>query len=112
MSDLSVDDNILTVGSTEIAFDYEIGDVIEFDSVIVVRLVIPPEETHNRNVVGIDKTGTKRWTIPESLHSSAEDNPYLSLRVRDGELWTGNWRGWTYRVDLETGALREYEFTK
>ncbi|PCR89172.1 hypothetical protein [Natrinema ejinorense] len=112
MPDLSIEDNKLTSDSNEITFDYEIEDVIECDSVIVVRLGIPPDEAHNRNVVGIDKTGARRWTIPESPLGSVEDNPYMGLSLRDGELWVGDWRGWTHRVDPETGELFEREFRK
>lgn len=112
MPDLSIEDSKLTVDSIEISFDYEIGDVIECNSVIVVCFVIPPGEVHNRNVVGIDKTGIERWTIPESPHGSIENNPYMNLSLRDGELWVGNWRGGTYRVDPETGELLEHKFRK
>lgn len=112
MVEVLADGHKLTIDSTDITFEYEIGDFVEFGGVIVVRLDIPVGETNNRNVVGFDKTGTERWRISESPHGSTKDNPYVNLYLRDGGLWVGNWMGWTYRIDPETGELLENKFTK
>ena len=112
MVEVSIDGHKLTIDSAETTFDYEIADFVEFDGLTVVRLDVPTGEVNNRNVVGIDEKGTERWRIPESPHGPTEDNPYMDLNMRDGELWAGNWNGWTYRIDPETGELLEHKFTK
>lgn len=112
MDSFAVDENLLTIGGTTVTFEHEIGDTIAFDAVVVVRLKIPTDVVQNRNVVAIDETGTRRWTVPEAPDGPTEDNPYMNIYTRNGELWAGAWCGMAYRVDVDTGELLDKEFRK
>jgi len=112
MDSFAVGGTTLTIDDTTVAFEYEIGDAIAFDDVVVARFKIPSEVVHNRNVVAVTEMGTRRWTIPEAPHGPQEDNPYMDIYIQDGELWAGAWLGMAYRVDVDTGELLNYEFRK
>lgn len=112
MDSVAVDGNTLEIDGTTTEFEYEIGETVVLDDVVVVRLDVPPDEVRNRNVVAVDETGTERWTIREPSQGSSGDNPYMNIGMEDGELWAGTWHGTAYRVDVETGDLLNCEFRK
>jgi outer membrane protein assembly factor BamB len=112
MDSFVVDEDLLNIDGTKISFEHKIRDAIAFNEIVVVRLEIPTNAVQNRNVVGVDETGTRRWTIPEAPNGSTEDNPYMDIYASNGELWAGTWHGMAYRVDVDTGELLDKEFRK
>lgn len=109
MDSVSVDGAELTINGTTVTFEFEIGEAIGLDEVIVIRLKVPKGEIHNQNVVAVDETGSKCWTIPECPRGSAEDKPYMNIYLREGEVRAWNWLGHDFRVDPATGALSDRE---
>jgi hypothetical protein len=88
-------------------FEYAVAEVLETANVLIVRLEIPPGETMNRNVFGINREdGRVRWQVPERK-LVYEDSPYTGLR-RDGVLVTlCNWDGMELRIDPRSGEVLE-----
>ncbi|ACV12207.1 conserved hypothetical protein [Halorhabdus utahensis DSM 12940] len=104
-------ENKLIIDDTAIGLRSNVGDVLEIDELIVVRLVVLPDESDPTNVLAFDKDGNKVWEI-ESPPEEKEQRSYKSLNVVDGNLRVTNWNGYRYRVDVDSGEVTETGYTR
>lgn len=105
MHDITTEGKDLIIDGEKITFDYELGEVLNVDGVIVIRLKIPPDAVNNRNVFAIDPAGNELWKIPENPKTSFDDDPYMSIYREDEGLWARTWSDWAYRLDPESGDI-------
>lgn len=85
---------------------------LEIDILIVVRMDTLAKSGYPQNVWAFDQDGELRWKIDAADPSSGKSEPYTSISTRDGRLWAYNWDGYTYEIDLETGAIVGKEYVK
>jgi len=66
---------------------------------------IPDEE---RNVVGLDTSGTHLWTIRRAPDTPSDKTKYYhSVYSVGDDVWVRNENGFSYRVDEQTGEILE-----
>ncbi len=63
------------------------------------------DTSRNRNVYAFDIHGDLIWQIQEIFTERNYAKPYLTLTVKDGKLYTYNWIGMDYLVDLKDGSI-------
>ena len=81
------------------------------DCILVIHdyMAYPPHEPAP-NLVAYTTTGQLLWTA-ENLTTSSHTDAYVGFLSED-PLWVGNFDGFRCRIDLQTGKVREREFTK
>jgi len=85
-------------------FDNAIADAVDFDEVLVVRLMPEPFRT-NENVYGLDYKGNVLWQIPERPQIQGL-SPYVGLWRKDtGYIEAFNWNGYTIVLDPKMGSI-------
>lgn len=104
---MHIDGNRLVLDCrSEVQFDHEFEEVLDFGEVLVVLLRIPAGTKYNRNVFGISKAdGKVLWQIvPASISLGQVDAPYVGMRrSEDGCLHATNWEGVTMYLNPVTG---------
>lgn len=111
---VSFSGSTLSIGDESIVLSAPIKQVIELNGLIAVRMETlgkrgeAEEPTYSRNVWGIERDATVRWEIEPAEKIRGEHKPYTNIWEEEGHLWAYNWNGLAYRVDLETGELREH----
>lgn len=108
-----VEDGKLFIGDKWIDLPYAVGDVVECNDSLFVRVDPPIGVVFNRNIFAVTRQGEILWQIAESPHGTEADKPYVGIfRDRDGCLVAANWNGVDYSVDLESGGITTKAFNK
>ena len=99
----------LTIGDTRHDLRHDVADVIEHDEAIVVLLSPDVGEYDDRNVLGFDREGTKRWEseIPEK----SSHHTFLGITKQDNTIVGRSWNNHRYRIDPETGELENLGYS-
>jgi len=106
-----VDNNVLYLKENGIRkaacrFTGEIDKVLDFESIFVVMIKVPPKGKCNENVFGISPEGTINWQIQPRSYVY-KDSPYTGMcRVQD-KVKLFNWDGLELVVDPESGKILE-----
>jgi hypothetical protein len=88
-------------------FDFEIGESVEVDDVLVVRLDVPVNVSMSRNVFGLSKKGELLWQI-ESVPGISHDPKarYVGIFARPGgRVILVEFMGVNVTVDAKTGKV-------
>lgn len=103
MTELSYEDDILEVGERVFKLKHPIDEALVAENLVAV-LLSPPTDSPDfeRNVIGLEFDGHRRWTIDSTRASTT----YTYIKYEDGSLYAHNWNGWRYGVDTETGSTR------
>ncbi|ELZ11029.1 hypothetical protein C479_09468 [Halovivax asiaticus JCM 14624] len=99
---------MLTISGETHTLRHSIGDVLETEEIILVKLNPESGEYDSRNVLGFDPTGTKVWEseVPEK----DTRHTFSGIALRDGEIIGRSWNNHWYAIDPETGALDDRGF--
>lgn len=95
----------------EITFGYPIGETLDFQDVIVIRLELPLGVVFNENVFGLSCDGEILWQISKQKHIG-EDSPYTQLSYQNGKAGLYNWDASLYIVEPNTGEVIKERFLK
>lgn len=113
MTDYTSKENRLIIEGTKVQFPYSIGEVIEVEDVIVIRLKVPTDENYARNVWAFDSDGSPRWKIEPPEDKEGIEQPYADIGFTEEKgLWAYNWNSIEYTVDIKTGELVDSMFRK
>ena len=106
--------NRLTIGDTEIKFEEEIQEALEYDGMIVVLLDYSDlsPEYKNQNIIGVDKDGNRLWKIDSSPRATERDNPYTGVGIADNNVIAYTWQGMAVLIDSDDGSWTSYGLTK
>jgi len=108
----SLRENKVTVGNSELTFDYPIGGFIEVSGMLIIRLEKPYKTIYNENVFGVNLSkGTIEWRIAKKEYI-LKDCPFIDLRIFDGQLQLFNWCSFYLIVNPLNGEIIEEGFTK
>lgn len=66
------------------------------------------DTSRNRNIYAFDADGNLMWQIQEIFTEHNYAKPYLTITVKDGKLFTYNWIGMDYLVDLKDGSIHSF----
>lgn len=111
MIEITVEGPRVRIDGVPCEFEYEVDDVLVVDETVVVLLDVPTGETDNRNVVGLNLDGSRRWRI-DALDSERADKPFVAIDGEDGDFVADNWIGVRATVDPATGAITDTILTK
>ncbi len=104
MADVKATGRRVRINGTEIELRHEIGDFVEHEGIIVVRLD-PEDNIHDEtNVIGIDAQGKKLWEI-EQPEQEFRESFFKSLQIRNGEVLLKNWNSYEYRLNVHDGSI-------
>ena len=111
MSEIIIDENILSIGDVRISEKYPIKKVEKINNRYIVLLKIPRVELgieELNNIVCYDKKGKKCWRISNELPEnivSKEQIPYVAIQVIGKELYATDFWGRKFKVDIGSGKL-------
>lgn len=110
---VTFDGSELVLDDARVNFGHPIGEVLEFDDTVVVRLELTGEDFDDilQNVIGVNTDGSIRWKIEKAPEEGYYDS-YVGIFDNDGELWAYNLSGMSYHVDLADGSILEGKFVK
>jgi hypothetical protein len=114
MTNVTQHGNSLIIGNTEIKFEEEIQEALEYDGMIVVLFEYSglSPEYKNQNIVGIDDDGNRLWKIDSSPRATQRDNPYTGVGIVDNNVIAHTWQGMAVLIDLDDGSWTSYGLTK
>lgn len=109
---ISIRQNILTIGTEKVEFPYKISHVEKFDKTFII-LTDHYESTINENVWGVDENGRKIWQIQKVDHTYFKGKQYLGIaspytgihKVNEGIARLFYWDGGYIEVNPATGKL-------
>lgn len=111
--EFSYDKKIINIEGIEITMPYEIADVLEVGSLIIVRVEPVFGEILNDNIYAFSKGGELIWKIEKTPHGTEQDQPYTSLSLsEDNRVIVGNWNGVDYKVNTQNGSITPISFNK
>lgn len=103
----------LWIAGVHVDLPYEVGEALEVQDLVVVRIEPPVGQIFNRNVFAYTKQGLLAWQIEESPHGTEPDKPFVGVRKGEsGELIVDNWNGVDYSVNLKNGSIAVKAFNK
>lgn len=113
---IKYEDKTVYFTTQPVAFNFEIGDLIETDNAVVVRLNIPADDNTKRNVFAMKKDAEFIWQIDSSLDDYPEINvelPYENMvLLNNGNVSVSDFFGRTFEVDINTGKLLNYKASR
>lgn len=59
-----------------------------------------------RNIWAFDSKGKLVWKVDPPTIRTDRTNPYTSVFERNGKIFGGNWCGYDFEIDLESGAVK------
>lgn len=99
-----------------VVFQFEIGDLLELDDCVVVRLSIPADNETRRNVFAMQKDAKLIWQIESSLKKYPEINvelPYENISLlENGNVSVSDFFGRTFEVDIKNGKLINFKVAR
>ncbi|MBR2525459.1 hypothetical protein IKE67_03225 [bacterium] len=99
-----------------VVFNFEVGDLIETDNAVVVRLNIPADDDTRRNVFAMKKNAEFIWQVESSLEHYPEINvelPYENMALlNNGNISVSDFFGRTFEVDINTGKLLNFKVSR
>ncbi|WP_247730165.1 hypothetical protein [Halovivax limisalsi] len=104
MIDVDYDGRTVRIGALERDLPGPIEAVRVVDELIVVRFDSDDPAYESCNVRAFESDGTLRWTIESTTGPAGDENPYVRIAERNGELWAADWKGMEYQIDLVTGT--------
>jgi outer membrane protein assembly factor BamB len=112
MTQVSVDGSEIMIGGSRILLDAPIETFVEVHGNIVVLLIRNKDNSPEKNIIAFDSKGKRLWSLAPPSAPTGDENPYVALKVKDGELWASSWKGMDYRLDPQTGNHLDSNFTK
>jgi len=113
MSTLDFSGNELRIGDCSELFDFEIRDAFEFQDKIIVRLTIPPDVEHPRNVYAVTRDCERVWQIEAATERDvAPKAVYTTVYPDGGDLSARTWGGDVYTVDPASGEIEYRRWVK
>ena len=99
-----------------VVFKFEVGDVIETNDIVVVRLNIPADNETRQNVFALKKDAKFIWQIESSLKIYPEisvELPYDNISIlENGHLSVSDFFGRTFEVDINNGKLLNFSVSR
>lgn len=89
-----------------------VKEYLVIDDVIVVRMDTLAKSGDPQNVWAFESDGSLLWKIETAEPPSNESDPFTSISTNEGRLWSHNWNGYTYEIDLETGEIIGEKYVK
>ncbi len=86
---------------SQVEFRWPVAEVIQLDSIFVVRIEPDIGSCDNCNVCAVDVTGNTVWTVADRKYVYA-DSPFTKVLAEEGKLKLFNWDGLTIEVDPNT----------
>lgn len=106
-----VDGKVLLATGNSVELAYPVAELIDFNSIAVIRLNVPIEETCNENVIAIDALGNLVWKIPSRKYVY-ENSPYMKIAKEDENVAAHNWDGQVLIISAKTGLIVDKRHTK
>lgn len=107
MPGFSVRDNILQIGTGEIAFPYRIWEAKELFGLLIVVLAIPSDSSDIDNIYAVNQQCEIVWQIQsrDAFEMSYMKVPYSSVSARGDCLMAVEFYGKRYLVDPQNGTI-------
>lgn len=106
--------NKLCIRGTEVVFAKEIYKILEVDNgVFVLTHGVHTHELEERNVYFVNFDGSIKWQIQHLGESNSDIGyqGYISMKLDvDNNLEVKNYRGFSCKVDIETGKLIDCDY--
>ncbi len=105
---------VLFIGARHIEFPIKVRKALRIKNLVLVLLAPKGELTPNRNIFCYDLSGNLIWEIEEFRPDLIDEGrAYSGLWIEpDGRVLAYNTCGFDVEVDLETGKISNFEFTK
>jgi hypothetical protein len=92
-----------------VSFPFPVAEALDYPSVTIVRLDVPPGAAFNENVFGVDDQGAVLWRVPKRAYVYA-DSPYTGMQRQGDNAILFNWDGLQLTIEAATGRIvREEE---
>lgn len=91
-------------GGKSLAFPFPVAEVIDYPSVAVVRLDVPPGSRFNENVFAVDHGANIVWQVPKKDYVY-DDSPYTALEREGDNVVLYNWDGLELTVEALSGKV-------
>jgi len=116
MSEIKYENKTIYFTTKPVVFNFEIGDVIETEDLIIVRLNIPAENETKRNLFALKPNAKFQWQVQSSLEAYPEisvELPYENLKkLPNGNLSVSDFFGRTFEVDINNGKLLNFHVSR
>ena len=109
----TIENKSIIMNGKKVDLPYEIVDVVNYQSLIIVRIEPAIGNIFNKNIYAFAENGDVKWQIEESPHGTQEDKPYTSLTIdKENKIIAGNWNGVDYSVSDVDGRVTPISFNK
>lgn len=107
-------DNILTINSVNIKFNYNIRDAKICGDLIVVLLAIPFSETELDNLYAVSKQGKIAWRVQELNKAFPNENnlPYEQMNIKGNEITVTDFYARRYFINSLNGNIEKRDVVK
>lgn len=112
MTEVTYSGTQLRIEDSTIELPDPVKEYLVIDDVIVVRMDTLAKSGDAQNVWAFEPDGSLLWKIETAEAANNESDPYTSISTKEGRLWSHNWNGYTYEIDLETGRIIDENYVK
>lgn len=95
-----------------VVFKFEVGDLLETEDKVIVRLNIPADNETRRNVFALQKDAKFIWQVDSSLNAYPEINvelPYENMALLpNGNINVSDFFGRTFEINSKNGEILNF----
>ena len=110
----SIKDNILFMNSKKVEFNFNIRSAVEYSECVIVLLSISFTKNDINNIYCVNKFGKVVWQSEDLnlLYPNIKNLPYEQMGIKDNILYTSDFYGRSYSIDLDTGKINGCNIVK
>jgi hypothetical protein len=114
MSQHLISDGKLVIGNIEVQLPYRVKSAITVNRLLIVAVESPVGVLFDRNVYAIDEAGKIIWQIEKATcYGGRKECPYIGIKIsEDGDLIAVTGVGAEFKVNLDTGQIELYDFSR
>ena len=110
------EDKTVYFTSQPVVFNFEVGDLIETEDKVIVRLNIPADNETRQNVFALKKDAKFIWQVDSSLQSYPEINvelPYETMSLLpNGNVNVSDFFGRTFEINTQNGKILNFKVSR
>ena len=112
MANIEYKDKTVFFKTQPVVFNFPIGDVIEKEDIVIVRLNIPPDNPTRKNIFALDYNAQFIWQVQamKEAEPTLEESRYVAMReYYDGNIKATDSNGFSFDISSKDGKIIKYK---
>ena len=112
MPNIEYKDKTVFFKTQPVVFNFPIGDVIEKDDIVIVRLNVPADNPTRKNIFALDYNAQFIWQVQsmKEAEPTLDESRYVSMReYYDGNIKAIDSNGFSFDISSKDGTILKFK---